>query len=179
MRKGGAVIAPSVRHFGLAAVLAAVLTISIYALQQSPSQKAPQSLPPLIKQNIESAKRASARVENDLRGQVPQLWIHVRNGGQKGEVERNLGWFRNLHVGGQRVDIPPLILVQNGPAVSQLRFFKSADRGQAATLAADLRKAIPRILVQDLSAQYGQVTWIDAGHFELWLSSDVMRLSIP
>jgi hypothetical protein len=169
----------SIRHFGLAAVLAAVLTISIYAIQRSPSQKAPQTLPPLIQQNVESAKRASARVADDLRGQAPQLWIHVRNQGQKAEVERKLGWFGDLRVGGQKVDIRPPILVQNGPGVSQLRFYKSADQREAASLAADLRKAIPRIVLQDLSAQYGKVTWIDAGHFELWLSPDVVRLSIP
>src|SRR5262245_61931603 len=172
-------IARSVRHFGLAAVLAAVLTVSIHAIQQSPSQKAQQRLPPLIEQNIESAKTASARVADHLRGQAPQLWIHVLNERQKGEVERKLDWFRNLRVGGQKVNIRPTIIVQNGPRVSQLRFFRSADQSQAATLAADLREAIPRLVLEDLSAQYGKVTWIDPGHFELWLSPDVVRLSIP
>jgi hypothetical protein len=134
-------------------------------------------LPPLIQQNVDSARRAQARVF-DVKAPAPQLWIHVRNGAQKREVEKHLAWFSSLQVDGQKVVMHPLQLVSTGPTTSQLRFFKPNDQAQAAALQSALKPAVPRLVLSNLSQEYAKTTWIDPGHYELWLSPDVTQLSV-
>ncbi len=142
------------------------------------AQKIP-ALSPLIQQNVDSARRAQARVFGDVKAVAPQLWIHVRSDAQKREVEKHLAWFRNLQVDGQKVLLRPLQLVSAGPTTSQLRFFKPGDQQQAAALQNALKPAVQRIDLSNLSQRYANATWIDAGHYELWLSPDVTRISVP
>lgn len=152
-------------------ILIAVLLMSIRPMAQAPA------LPSLIDQNIRSAVSASARLSTDPKnGPAPELWIHVRGEGQKRQVEAKIDFFRTLEVHGRKVNVRPLLVVASGPAQSQLRFFKSADQAEGQALLAEIRKAVPAVVLQDMSAQYGRATWIDAGHFELWLAPGVQRI---
>jgi multidrug efflux pump subunit AcrB len=153
-------------------MLVLAMLVSGRAIAQS------RALPPLIDQNVQSAVSKSERVAGDVKNQTPQLWIHVRSDGQKRQVEEKLDWFRKLQVEGRKVDMRPLQVVASGPAQSQLRYFKRADQAQAQALLAALKPAIPRVVLQDMSSQYGQATWIDPGHFELWLAPDVRGIAI-
>jgi hypothetical protein len=156
--------------------LVALVLLSNRAMAQSPKS---QELPRLIDKNVRSAVSASARLSDDVKNQAPQLWIHVRNEGQRREVEGKLGWFRNLQVEGRKLDVRPLQVVAVGPLQTQLRFFKSADQAQAQALLAEVKKAVPLVVLQNMSSQYGQATWIDPGHFELWLAPNVLRIATP
>ena len=143
------------------------------------SQNAAAQLPGLIDQNVKDAKAAADRLTHVQRQGTPQLWIHVRNDAQRRAVQNRLDWFRMLQVDGRRLNLRPLELVKSGPPQSQLRFFKSADRAQAQALLVELRKAVPLVALADMSRQYGEATWIDSGHFELWLALSVTRISVP
>jgi hypothetical protein len=154
-------------------LLVVALLVSSRMLAQAPA------LPSLIDQNVRSAVSASTRLSNDLKNQAPELWIHVRNDGQKRQIEGKLGWFRSLEVEGQKVNVRPLQIVASGPLQSQLRFFKPGDQAQARVLLAEIKMALPLVTLQDMSGQYGHATWIDQGHFELWLSSNVLRIATP
>jgi hypothetical protein len=61
-------------------------------------------------------------------------------------------------------------LVQDGPAVDEIRYFKVADRAGALAIVQALKKVLPRVWLRDLSAEYDQVVWIKHGHYELWLA---------
>jgi hypothetical protein len=78
-----------------------------------------------------------------------------------------------------KVDLKPTQLVNSGPQQTQLRFFRDADFTQAQALLGELRKGIPGVVLSNLSAQYRQATWIDAGHVELWLAPSVNRIAVP
>lgn len=150
-------------------LLVTALLLSSRAMAQAPT------LPSLIDQNVRSAVSASARLSTDLKNQAPELWIHVRSDGQKRQVEAKLDWFKSLEVGGRKVNLRPLQVVASGPFQSQLRFFKPADQAGAQALLIEIKRVMPVVALQNLSGQYGHATWIDPGHFELWLSPNVLR----
>jgi hypothetical protein len=154
-------------------VLATVLSAAVIV----PPLPAAAQLAGLIEQNIKAAKSASERLGGDPTKGTPQLWIHVRSAAQQQEVQGNLEWFKHLQVAGRNVDVRPIQQVNAGPQQSQLRFFRSADQSQAQTLLTQLRKSIPSLALQDMSSQYRQVSWIDPGHFELWLAPTVTRIA--
>jgi hypothetical protein len=158
---------------GLTRAAAALAAVSIM------SQTAAAQLPGLIQQNIRSAVTSSGRLSGEAKKETLQLWIHVRSEPQKREVEGKIGWFRSLQVGGRKVDVRPIQLVNTGPPQSQLRFFKQADMAQARTLVAEIRKAVPDVVLQNMSGQYQQVSWVDPGHFEFWLAPNVTRIAVP
>jgi hypothetical protein len=158
---------------GLTCAAAALAAASIM------SQSAAAQLPGLIEQNIRSAVSSSGRLSGEAKKETLQLWIHVRSEPQKREVQSKLGWFRSLQVGGRKVDVRPIQLVNNGPPQSQLRFFKEVDRAQAQTLVAEIRQAVPDVVLQNMSGQYQQVSWVDPGHFEFWLAPSVTRIAAP
>ena len=132
-----------------------------------------QQLPGVIDQNIKSA---SGRLE-EVGAKTPQLWIHVRTDAQRKEVESKIAWFKGLQVSGAKLDVRPIQQVATGPQRSELRFFRAGDRAQAQTLLAQVAKAVPAAVLNDLSAQYRQAKWIEPGHFELWLAPTVTRLA--
>jgi hypothetical protein len=69
-----------------------------------------------------------------------------------------------------------MIAVKFGPQVSQLRYFKTKDEPEARELFAILRKIIPTLELKDLSREYARVGWINPGHYELWLSPNLVQL---
>ena len=136
---------------------------------------AAQQLPAVIEQNVKAAGKAASEV---AARPIPQLWIHVRNDAQRREVDGHMGFFRGLRVQGAGVDVRPVQQVTAGPQRSELRVFNDRDRAQAKALLTDLGRAVPGIVLNDLSSQYRQAKWIEPGHFELWLAPSLTRLAI-
>lgn len=153
----------------------AIVIVTVLLLSQAASA---QQLPGVIEQNIKSATSSAGRLAGEPEKGTPQLWIHVRTDAQRREVQRTLAWFKALQVGGRKVDVPPFQVVTAGPQQSQLRYFKPADRAQAQALLAEIRKAVPATVLQDMSSQYLKAAWIEPGHFELWLAPGITRLAV-
>ncbi|KWC36272.1 hypothetical protein WL51_19345 [Burkholderia ubonensis] len=123
----------------------------------------------LINENIRSTTSSAVWLADDAK-KTPKLWIHVRTESQKQIVQGNLDWFKSLDVGGRKIELRPIQLVDSGPQQSQLRYFRSSDQDRAQALLAEIRKAVPHAVLRDMSDQYQQVSWIEPGHFELWLA---------
>lgn len=130
----------------------------------------------LIEQNVRSSTSAYKRLADESKASVPQLWIHVRSQEQLRLVQSNLNWFKALSVEGRKASVRPTQLVDVGPQQSQLRYFRQADLRQAQLLLAEIRKAIPNVVLTDMSQQYQQASWIEPGHFELWLAPSVTTI---
>ena len=103
----------------------------------------------------------------------------MRSDAQRLEVQGKLAWFKAIQVNGRRLDVRPIQQVATGPQQSQLRFFKTADRTLGQMLLAQVSKAIPAVVLQDMSNAYRGATWIEPGHFELWLAPGVTRIATP
>jgi hypothetical protein len=66
-----------------------------------------------------------------------------------------------------------------GPRESQLRYFNKEDASQAAELLKVLSRLIPELKLKDLSREYAKLRWIRTGHFELWLSPELVQIEPP
>ena len=74
----------------------------------------------------------------------------------------------------------PIQIVDRGPSKSQLRYFKKVDEAEAQemrTLISNI-STITDLELNDLSDQYSEVSWIKPGHYELWLSPDIVQAQI-
>lgn len=105
-----------------------------------------------------------------------QLWIHIRNKSQTKLAQDILERLAKNKDQQWNIEQKPIQKVDDGPKKSQLRYFKRQDRQQAQKLLDTLRKWIPQIELGDISGKFDQVDWVKPGHYELWLSQDVMRL---
>ena len=132
----------------------------------------------LIDQNVRDASESFNQLmnETDQRKETPRLWIHVRNRNQEKAVTNIQDWLKDINLDGRAIDLRPLQLVKDGPADSQLRFFKTQDKIEAEKLLRKLQKILPNLHLNDLSRQFGRITWIKAGHYELWFSPNVTEL---
>jgi hypothetical protein len=135
-----------------------------------------QELQKLIEQNV---KASAGRLANEAGTRPPDLWIHVRSDTQRLEVQGKLAWFKAIQVNGRKLDVRPIQQVATGPQQSQLRFFKATDRTVGQMLLAQVSRAIPAVVLQDMSNEYRGASWIDSGHFELWLAPGVTRIATP
>lgn len=102
-----------------------------------------------------------------------RLWVHKRAAAQDPVVARIRDRVARLSLPGGPVEFKRVQTVEVGPSVSQLRFFKVADRERAQEFADALRAQVPGLTVRDLTAQYAKVSWLKPGHFELWLAPDL------
>jgi hypothetical protein len=143
------------------------------------SQGAAAQLSGLIDQNIKSQRSSYNRVSKEPTKALPQLWIHVQSEEQKQAVQKKLEWFRNLVVGGQKVELRPIQVVTTGPTQSQLRFFRRTGKTEAQALLAEIKKVVPLTVLKDMSTEYQQLTWIEPGHYELWLAPNVTKFAPP
>lgn len=129
----------------------------------------------LIQKNVSTSTNAYKQFAQQA---LPaQLWIQVRSPAQTQLVNSHLAWFKALRWQGRPIDIRPLQVVPDGPAVSQLRFFKAEDKTAADALRAQLAQKIPSLELKDLSGVYRQVTWLHPGHLELYLAPTLTRFS--
>ncbi|MEE8454005.1 MAG: hypothetical protein V3R90_04475 [Limibaculum sp.] len=131
----------------------------------------------LIEKN-QNSLREKLRVLRQFDTRAPilpaaRLWVHKRATAQDPVVARIRDLVANLALPGGPVEFKPVQSVDVGPAASQLRFFKAVDRERAQEFADALRAQVPGLTVQDLTAPYAKVSWLQPGHFELWLAPDL------
>lgn len=125
-----------------------------------------------IKQNVDQARKSYEQLINK---EQPSLWIHVRSEEQRYLLQQFSGWLRSV----SSIKIEPVQLVKEGPKKTQLRFFSSQDKDKAKDLVKKLQKIFPQLELQDLSDQYGAMSWMEEGHFELWLAPDLKKITLP
>jgi hypothetical protein len=136
------------------------------------------NLDELINQNVRDATRAYEKTLPPAQqpANPAQLWIHVRSDSQNKLAQEILDRVASTEFRQWKMEQKPVQKVDSGPGKSQLRYFKRQDRTQVRELFDMLRKLIPQLELSDLSGKYESVGWIKSGHFELWLSPDLMRL---
>jgi hypothetical protein len=125
-----------------------------------------------IKQNIDDATESYKNLVNK---EPARLWIQVRTEEQMKLLENLAEWLKPFGL----IKIEPIQLVKDGPKQTKLRFFSKQDKDQAENLLKTLTKIFPKLELQDLSDQYGDMGWLQAGHYELWLAPDVKNITQP
>ncbi len=156
------------------------LAVLILAISQH-SYAGPFNLDQLIDQNVKASVKS---YDKTLKGAVqtdetPRLWVHVRSKEQEILVREAGAWMKNIKVDGKAVNLEPVRIVTDGPAGSELRYFKKHDSVQAQKLLQELKKAIPPLNLKDLSPEFEGIPWIKPSHYELWLSPKVSNLRVP
>lgn len=143
------------------------LTVTTYA--------ADEKLESLIQQNIRAADQAYVQVvvpPEETKKQI-SLWIHVRSEKQAEALAKVLAQIKSIDLEDAELVVQPVQLVDYGPSVNNLRFFKQDDKNDAQALLNQLVDVIPNIKLRNLSKRYKKVTWIETGHMELWLAPNV------
>ena len=132
----------------------------------------------LIKQNIQDSNKSYEQTISSIEQQSKpiRLWIHVRTKSQMNVGKEILKAIADTSIEGRRIEEKPIQTVDSAPPESQLRYFKKEDNSQAAKLFGVLQRLIPELKLIDLSRQYSLVRWIKTGHFELWLSPDMIQI---
>jgi hypothetical protein len=145
------------------------------------SVKTEAGLRDLIHQNVQDADKSYEQTISPVEQQIkhPQLWIHVQNESQRKVGEEILKAISDISIGGRHIEKKPIQIVAFGPRESQLRYFRKEDQSQATELLAVLRRLIPELKLKDLSLEYSNVRWIKSGHFELWLSPQLVQIEPP
>lgn len=135
----------------------------------------------LIQQNIQDSDKSYEQtiLPFEQRNKPSRLWIHVRTESQRNVGEEIFKTIADTSLGGSRIEQKPLQIVAFGPQESQLRYFKKENESQATELFAVLRRFIPMLKLKDFSREYSHVRWIKTGHFELWLSSELVHIESP
>ncbi len=145
-----------------------LLLILLFATQNSVAIKLDEQ----IKQNVDQAKKSYEQLINQ---EPPTLWIHVRTEQQREILQNIADWLKPVSL----IKIEPIQIVKDGPKKNQLRFFSSQDKEEADDLLRNLQKIFPQLELQDLSSQYGTMSWMETGHFELWLAPDLKKVQPP
>jgi len=135
----------------------------------------------LIQQNIKYSDKLYEQsiLTIEQRSMPSRLWIHVRTESQKKIGEEIFKILADTSLVESRIEKKPLQIVDFGPEVSQLRYFKKKNKSQATELFSVLRKSIPMLKLKDLSSEYSHIRWIKLGHFELWLSPQLEHIESP
>lgn len=152
-----------------------ILAITLFSVT------AEAGLSDLIQQNIQDSDKSYEQTiwPIEQRSKPSRLWIHVRTESQKNLGEEIFKAIADTSAGGSGIEKKPLQIVAIGPRNSQLRYFKKDNKSQATALFSVLRRFIPMLQLKDFSREYSNVRWIKTGHFELWLSPDLMHLESP
>lgn len=132
----------------------------------------------LINKNVEDAASAYDRALPSAQqpANLAQLWIHIRSDRQNNVAQQILDRVAQTRFRQWKVERKPVQKVDSGPRKSQLRYFKKQDQPQAQELFNVLRRLVPDLELSDASGRYDGVAWIRSGHYELWLSPDIMVL---
>jgi len=147
----------------------AILSVAILVVLTTNAPAPPPPPPlPLIQRNVLSATKDFRQFS--VVQQAPELWIHVRNEAEAALVKRNMSWLSTLRFGGRSIVVHPPLIVGDGPAANQLRFFKAVDRQTAAALQAAMLPLVPKLQLSDQSGPFQGITWIAPGRLEIWLA---------
>lgn len=125
-----------------------------------------------MKQNAIQAQKSYDQLMNQ---EPPRLWIQVRTEQQRQLLQHIADWLKPVSL----IKVEPIQLVKEGPKKNQLRFFSSQDKEEADELFKKLQKIFPQLELQDLSEQYGAMSWKETGHFELWLAPELKKFTPP
>ena len=132
----------------------------------------------LIQQNVQDAAKSYEQTIKQ-HSKPSRLWIHMRTESQRNVGEEVQKAVADISLGGSRIEKKPLQIVAFSPSKSQLRYFKKEDESQATELLTVLLRLIPELKLKDLSGEYSHVRWIKTGHFELWLSPELVQIEPP
>ena len=145
------------------------------------SVKTEAGLRDLIHQNVQDADKSYEQTISPVEQRIkhPQLWIHIQNESQRKVGEEILKAISDISIGGRHIEKKPIQIVAFGPRESQLRYFRKEDESLSTELLAVLRRLIPELKLKDLSLEYSNVRWIKSGHFELWLSPQLVQIEPP
>lgn len=101
-----------------------------------------------------------------------RLYIHIRDEQQRPAAKR----------AGEQVKAAGFVvpgierMVDKGPQVTELRYFRKADEAEAKRLQTVLQRAGVAVRLSDLSASYENSKSIRPGHFELWFAPGDIEL---
>jgi hypothetical protein len=95
----------------------------------------------------------------------PRVYLHIIEESQRVRARALQTVLENA-----RFDVREIDLVRTGPAVSEIRYFRTDDRETADRLRQLAGTAGQTLRVRDLTARYGSTT--SDGHFEIWLARD-------
>ncbi|MCP5085753.1 MAG: SH3 domain-containing protein [Rhodobacteraceae bacterium] len=101
-----------------------------------------------------------------------RLWIHLRRQNQVAQAQSLLDALsKGLSVAdtSRSVEAKPLQVLDFGPVVGQVRFFKPEDEATAAAVAKFANSMGLNVEPVSLVEQFAKETWIEVGHLELWL----------
>ncbi len=145
------------------------------------SVNAEAGLEKLIQENVQEADKSYQRIISPMEKQrkPSRLWIHALTEGQTNLAGKIFKAVRDTTPGGSPIELKPLQIITFTLQDSQLRYFKKEDEFKASELFEVLRRLIPDLKLKDLSRKYSQVRWIQTGHFELWLSPELVQLKSP
>lgn len=146
----------------LSLLLAATPCLSQRQVTQTPLQR-------LIQENIDSAVKADRRYAQQITD-GPKLWIHIRDASQQALAKKLGNDLATLTIGDRKLALESVQVVSTGPDVSELRYFRSIDSAGAQAILNALRQDLTHVRLNDLSAAYAKVAWIQPGHYELWLA---------
>lgn len=126
----------------------------------------------LINQNVQDATQAYEQTLPSAQRNVStaQLWVHIRNENQRPLAQAILARVKNTALARRKIEAKTIEKVAYGPDQNQLRYFKREDRAQAQMLLEQLRPLVPRLELSDLSGQYNNASWLESGHYEVWLA---------
>jgi hypothetical protein len=133
------------------------------------SQPGGTQLQGLISADITIGEQASCRFAACAL-ETPKVWIHIQDVKQKSLADTVNRSLAALMVDGAILAPQPVQLAEEGPVIDQIRYFKSGDRTGALAIARALRQVLPRLWLEDMSADYDEVVWIKPGNYELWLA---------
>lgn len=125
-----------------------------------------------IKQNIDNVTESYRSLVSK---EPARLWIQARTQEQILLLKNMPEQLKPFGL----IKVEPIQLVNEGPKQTKLRFFSRQDKNQAEQLVKVLSKFFPKLELQDLSSQYGDMGWLQAGHYELWLAPNISAIAQP
>lgn len=113
----------------------------------------------------------SARVvQTAFTNSPPRVYIHIATEQQRQQA-RDLEVYLEEHLRDAKLVVPGIEL-KAGPAATELRYFKQADKATAEAILSAIKAAGLTPGLVDLSANYENSKGIRPQHFELWFGRD-------
>ncbi len=102
--------------------------------------------------------------------QSTRVWPHVQASSDREMVAKIRRALTDATPEDQsKLDLKPVQIVENGPRLSQLRYFKEGDAALAAKIAELIADAIGTpVKTVDMTAQFKGADWLQPGHLEFW-----------
>ena len=102
--------------------------------------------------------------------EAPRVWIHIQDVRHRSLAVSLIRCLATLMIDGAEVSPQIVPVIQDGPLVDEIRYFKPSDRLGALAIIHALKPVLPRQWLRDLSAEYDQSVSVKHGHYDLWLA---------